>query len=98
KKALFNLGNTMLYAQEPMKALESYQSAYDTHSTDSTFETDTNRKLSENMALAMRIMQSASKSGSGEDNQDKKSGKSPQDPKGPKKDYDKEEFSEERKE
>ncbi|MCB0418251.1 MAG: VWA domain-containing protein [Bdellovibrionaceae bacterium] len=95
KKALFNLGNTFVYSQEPQKALESYQSAYDTKSEATEFEKDTNRKLSENMALVSRIMQSASQQGS--DDEDNKSGQQPQDSKGPKKDYDKEQFSQERK-
>ncbi|MEZ4749951.1 MAG: VWA domain-containing protein [Bdellovibrionota bacterium] len=95
KKALFNLGNTQVYAQEPQKALESYQSAYDTQAESKEFETETNRKLSENMALVSRIMQSASQQSSG--NEDGKSGNEPKDSKGPKKDYDKEQFSQERK-
>ncbi|MCB0403657.1 MAG: VWA domain-containing protein [Bdellovibrionales bacterium] len=95
KKALFNLGNTLVYAQEPQKALESYQSAYDTKSSSQSFETETNRKLSENMALVSRIMQSAAQQGSSDD--ENKSGKTPQDSKGPKTDYEKEQFSNERK-
>ncbi len=95
KKTLFNLGNTLLQLQKLPEAIEAYQAAYDIKSGDKGFDRDTNKKLSENMALAAQILSQAQSSSSGDG--ESESGQQPQDPKGSKKDYKSESFSPSRK-
>lgn len=57
KRALFNLGNTQLKQGDPVTALESYQESYDTTVKNKAFNEETNRKLSENMVLAKKILE-----------------------------------------
>lgn len=89
KKALFNLGNTLLRAMDPQQALQVYQDAYDAKTDDEKFDQETNRKISENIVLAQRLQQqmqgqSKEKEGEGQDPKDDKQG---QDRGGPQKDY-----------
>lgn len=90
KKALFNLGNAYLKMGEVEQALQAYQQSYDTHTSDNSFDTETNQKISDNLALLERIKQlqqkrksDKEKEGDGE-GKGKKSGAGT-DPKGPKK-------------
>ncbi len=94
KKALYNLGNTYLRANDPQQALQVYQDAYDAKTDDDKFDKETNKKISENIALAMRLqqqMQGQSKDGEGQDPKDKDQGQERQ---GPQKDYEAQPLSE----
>ncbi|MBI4403713.1 MAG: VWA domain-containing protein [Deltaproteobacteria bacterium] len=65
KKALFNLGNTLLALNDPVQALAAYQTAYDLQ-TSVTFDESTNPQLSKNMDLAARMVeQMRSRTGTG---------------------------------
>lgn len=85
KKALYNLGNAFLKMGDPAQALNAYQRAYDTKTSDQKFDDDTNRKTSENMVLAAKMdekLQSQQKQ-QGESENDGDSDENSSDPKGP---------------
>ncbi len=92
KKALYNLGNTLLRNMDPQQALQVYQEAYDAKSDDDTFDKATNAKISENIALAVRQQQQM-KGQSKEDQPDSGKGDKDDEPRkgqdrgGPQKDY-----------
>ncbi len=95
KRALYNLGNALLKKGEPKQAIQAYQNAYDTVLDDENLNKDANRRISENLVLAAKIlkqMKSQPQSGDGEGQQGQAS-----DPKGPKKDYESQSFSEQEK-
>ncbi len=90
KKALYNLGNTLLRNMDPQQALQVYQEAYDTKTDDDAFDKATNQKISENITLATRLQQQMK----GQNQEEKEGGKDPKDENkegkdrgGPQKDY-----------
>jgi Ca-activated chloride channel family protein len=92
KRALYNLADVLLKQGDPLQALEAFQQAYDIRAKDRKFEQDANRKISENMALAYKILQRIKKQPkeggegkSGPENENNKPGSGSQDQKGPKK-------------
>jgi Ca-activated chloride channel family protein len=87
KKALYNLGNAFLKMGDPEQALESYQKAFRVSSSNPDFEESANKNISENMALASKILEEMKKQSKpqgadeqGDGDQDKGT-----DPKGPQK-------------
>ncbi len=95
KKALFNLGNSLFQLGDFKSALLAYQEAYDMISNQQAFDKDANLRISENIALASKLLdqmkKKASQDGEGEDEVG-----SSNDTKGPKK-FLAERFSHERK-
>jgi tetratricopeptide (TPR) repeat protein len=57
KKALYNLGNTLLRLQDPVQALNTYQQAYDTTASSEKTQKALNTFISENMVLAKKLKQ-----------------------------------------
>jgi tetratricopeptide (TPR) repeat protein/uncharacterized protein YegL len=99
KKALFNLGDALIRLSDPQNALQALQQAYDTKTNDSAFEKDTNKKISENMVLAAKLLQQMQKQaqqGEGEGSSEGQPQNPQKDPKGPRK-FKGEMFSEEQK-
>ncbi len=97
KKGLLALGNSYLKMMEPQQAVQNYQMAHDINTGNKKFETDANRRISENIALAVDMQ--AAMMQAAKDEQDKQQegegkGKDKQDPKGPQRDYDNQPFSE----
>jgi len=87
KRALFNLGNAFLKMGDPEQALESYQKSFRLQSTNQDFEESTNRNISENMALAAKIIEEMKKQSTpqGSDQQGEGEQEKGKDPKGPQK-------------
>jgi Ca-activated chloride channel family protein len=90
KRALFNLGNVYLKMGEVEQALQAYQQSHDTQTSDTTFDKETNRKISDNLALLQRIKKMQQKKSSNDPKEGEGEGKGKKngagsDPKGPKK-------------
>ncbi len=93
KKALYNLGNTFLKQGELQQAVDAYQQAFDTSTKKKEFDTEANQKISDQLALAYRLIeqqkkQKQSQEGDGKGNSqgdDDKNGSAPRDQKGPQK-------------
>lgn len=96
KRALFNLGNTQLKQGDPVTALRSYQEGYDTSVKNKAFNETTNRKLSENMVLAKKILEKMQESSNQTSSDPSGEPSRPMDLKGPQK-FKREMFSEARK-
>lgn len=102
KKAGLALGNAYLKMMEPQQALQSYQMAYDIDSGNKKVESETNKRLSDNIALAME-MQAALEQMAKEEQQKQQKGQGEgkdkqKDSGGPQRDYDNQPFSQEEKE
>ncbi|MBM4316943.1 MAG: VWA domain-containing protein [Deltaproteobacteria bacterium] len=90
KRALFNLGNVYLKMGEIEQALQAYQQSHDTQTSNTTFDKETNQKISDNLALLERMNQEKQKRNSKEPREGEGEGKGKKngagsDPKGPKK-------------
>jgi len=57
KQALFNAGTGRIKQYDPAQAIELLQQAYDVNATDKSFNGETNRKISDNLALAGKLLQ-----------------------------------------
>ncbi len=55
KRALYNLGNSLVKMQDPVQAISAYQRAYDSHSSSSSEEKELNRLISQNLVFASRM-------------------------------------------
>jgi len=94
KKALYNLGNTLIRMGDPTQAILSYQAALDTHARSQKVESEANQRISENIVLAQKIEQQMKQQQQGQDGgDDKDKQKKNTDPKGPKKNYQAQQFS-----
>ncbi len=92
KKALYNLGNTFLKQGDLEQAIDSLQQAYEVKTKTKEFNTEANKKISDELALAYRLLEEMKKQqqkdGNGKGNSqgdDDKPGSAPQDQKGPQK-------------
>jgi Ca-activated chloride channel family protein len=96
KKALFNLADVLLRLSDPQSALPVLQQAYDLSTENPAFDKETNSKISDNMALAAKILEQLKKQSQPGEGNDPASGDAapPTDSKGPKKDYKGQLFSE----
>jgi tetratricopeptide (TPR) repeat protein len=86
KKALLGLANQQLRMGDPKHALENYQRAYNLNSEDDKFNEEANQRISENIALASRILKQMQKSqgeGNPEQGEGEQPNSNPKDPKGP---------------
>ncbi len=61
KKAFYNLANTLFKMGELENAIEIYQLAYDVETKNKDFNKNTNKQISENIVLAMRLFKKAKK-------------------------------------
>lgn len=101
KKALYNLGNAYFRTMDPGQAVQAYQQARDIVSGRRKFDEDANQRISDNIALAVKLeeqmkqmakdRQKQEGQGQGEDKQQAN------DPKGPQKDYQPQLFDEKQK-
>jgi Ca-activated chloride channel homolog len=103
KKSLFNLGNTFLRQFDPNQAIDSYQQAMDVKTKNRDFEKTSNLKISENLALAAKVLERMKQQpsegegkGQSQEGEGKQKKESP-DPKGPQKKFTAEEFNESQK-
>ncbi len=91
KKALFNLGNTLMRMMDPGQAVQAYQAAHDVVTSDKKFNKESNQRISENLLLAVEMEEKMKQMAQQQQqNQQGKSGEEPQqaaDQKGPQKDY-----------
>jgi len=87
KQALFNLGNAFLKMGDPEQAIESYQKAYRIKSSSDTFEQEANQRISDNIALAAKVLKQMKSEDqqSGAEEEGKGDSKEGKDPKGPQK-------------
>lgn len=87
KKALYNLGNAFLKMGDPEQALESYQKAFRIDLSNKDFETEANKRISENMVLATKLLKQmkSQDQASGSEDQGEGNSQQGQDPKGPQK-------------
>lgn len=87
KSALYNLGNVFLKMGDPEQALESYQKAFQIQSANPNFESNANRNISDNMALASKVLEEMKKQSqpNGSEDPDKGDKQPGSDPQGPKK-------------
>lgn len=82
KKALYDLGNTLVKLQDPVQALNAYQNAYDTEANKPKTQKELNDSISKNILLAKKLKtkqkqeQKDQKEGDGEGDQ-------PQEPRDP---------------
>ncbi len=103
KKALFALGNAYLKSMEPQQAMQNYQAAHDVDAKNKSLETEANRRISENIALAVQLQEQMAQMAKDEqEKQQQQQGKGDkngkeEDPKGPKRDYENQPFSEDEK-
>lgn len=90
KRALYNQGNALYQQMDPTQAIEAYQQARDTVVRDRKFEDESNRRISDNIALSTKLLEEMKKmqqQGKGDETADgegKEGDQNPQDPKGPK--------------
>lgn len=87
KKAFYNLGNSFLKMGDPEQALESYQKAFRIDLSEKDFEIEANKRISENMVLATKLLKQMKSQDQATGSQDDGEGNSQQgqDPKGPQK-------------
>lgn len=99
KRALYNLGNSLLRMGEPAQALSTYQQAFDIRSGDGNFDKEANGRISDNIALATKLEeQRREQMRKQQQRQGQKEGdKKPEDKGGPERDYEGQRFSEEEK-
>jgi hypothetical protein len=86
KRALYNLGNSLMKLGDPTQALAAYQLALDTKAANGKFDKEANQRISDNIVLAVKMEQEQRRKQKekqqGEGNDEPKDGES--DPQGPK--------------
>jgi Ca-activated chloride channel family protein len=95
KRALYNLGNSLLRMGDPAQALSAYQQARDVRSGNKKFDEEANRRISDNIALATKLEQQRREQMRRQ--QQGRGDKQPEDRQGPETDYEGQRFSEEEK-